>query len=282
MGFLVNGQDLKRLVAEKGLPWTRHHLQESFDKKELTPEDFSLRDMWKGMIEGGSEMMDNWERNRRRGGHITEAVHAIDTGAMANITGQIFYNAILDSMQNDLFIGDLLSSPFQSNLQGEENIPGISQFTDDFEGNVTEGEPYPDVGLSEQFITIPAAEKKGGIIGVTKEALIADRTGLLVERMRSVGKALGIRKEKSQIDVAIGAVNPYSWKGEARLTYGDGATAGEALGFIRGNARSARSCQSKQLRICIEMSIAQVQQFFDNIFGIASSLSCLNESILSF
>jgi hypothetical protein len=110
--------------------------------------------------------------------------------------------------------------------------------TDSFDGNVTEGEPYPDVGLSEQFITIPAAEKKGGIIGVTKEALIADRTGILIERMRSIGKALGIRREKSIIDVAIGAVNPYSWKGEDRLTYGDGATAGEALGFINETAEA--------------------------------------------
>ena len=238
MGFLVNGADLKKLVAEKGLPWTRHHLQESFDKKELAPDDFSLRDMYRHMTEHGSEQLDQWERDRRRGGHITEAVHAVDTGAMANITGQIFYNAILDAMKNDLFIGDLLSSPFPSNLQDEEKIPGISQVTDDFAGNITEGEPYPNVGLSEQFITIPAAEKKGGIIGVTKEALIADRTGLLVERMRSIGKALGIRKEKSQIDVAIGGVNPYTWKGEARLTYGDGATAGEALGFINETAEA--------------------------------------------
>ena len=220
------------MVAQNGLRWTKHHIQESLDSKELTVDDFSLRDMWKGMIDGGGEILDDWERARRRGGHITEAAHAVDTGAMANITGQIFFNAIQDSMKNDQFIGDTLVSTFQSNLQDEELIPGISQVSDDFDGNVTEGEPYPSVGLSEQFITIPAAEKKGGIIGVTKEALIADRTGFLIERMRSLGKALGIRREKSIIDIAIGAVNPYSWKGENRLTYGDGATAGEALGFI--------------------------------------------------
>ncbi len=238
MGILVRGADLKKLVTEKGLPWTRHHLQESFDKKEITPDDFSLRDMFRHMTDRGGDALDQWERDHRRGGHITEAIQAVDTSAMANITGQIFFNAIMDSMENDQFIGDTLVSTFQSNLQDEEKIPGISQVTDSFEGNVTEGEPYPNVGLSEQFITIPAAEKKGGIIGVTKEALIADRTGFLIERMRSLGKALGIRREKSIIDIAIGAVNPYTWKGEARLTYGDGATAGEALGFINETAEA--------------------------------------------
>jgi len=238
MGILIRGADLKKLVKEKGLPWTRHHLQESFDKKEIAPDDFSLRDMFRHMTERGGEALDDWETSRRRGGHITEAIHAVDTGAMANITGQIFFNAIQDAMVNDQFIGDTLVSVFQSNLQDEEKIPGISQVTDSFAGSITEGEPYPSVGLSEQFITIPAAEKKGGIIGVTKEALIADRTGFLIERMRSLGKALGIRREKSIIDIAIGAVNPYTWKGEARLTYGDGATAGEALGFINEHANA--------------------------------------------
>ena len=234
----MKGKDLKRMVKEKGLPWTRYHLQEAFDKKEIVPEDFNLRDMFRHMTDHGNEALDNWERDRKRGGHVTEAVHAVDTGAMANITGQIFFNAIQDSMKLDEFIGDQLVSPFPSNLQGEEKIPGISVTADEFDENVVEGEPYPDIGLSEQFITIPAAEKKGGIIGVTKEALIADRTGLLIERMRSLGNGLGIRREKSIIDVAIGAINPYSYKGEARLTYGDGATAGEALGFINETAEA--------------------------------------------
>ncbi len=233
MGILMRGRDLQKMVKENGLAWTKHHIQEAFDSKQITPEDFSLRDMYRGMVDGGSEMIANWERELQRGGaSITESIDAVDTGAMANITGQIFYNAILDAMSLENFIGDTLVSTFQSNLQDEEKVPGIGIVADEFAGNVAEGKPYPTVGLSENFITIPAAEKKGGIIGVTKEALIADRTGLLIERMRTLGGALGIRKEKSIIDVVIGAVNPYSYKNEARLTYGDGATAGQALGFI--------------------------------------------------
>ena len=64
MSILVKGADLRKLVKEKGLPWTKHHLQESFDKKEITPDDFSLRDMYKQMVTGGQELVDNWERDR--------------------------------------------------------------------------------------------------------------------------------------------------------------------------------------------------------------------------
>jgi hypothetical protein len=233
MGILVKGKDLRKLCKEKGTDWTLYHLQESYDNKEITPEDFSLRDLARNMIPSGNELVDNWERDRRKGGHIVaEAVDAVDTGAMANITGQIFFNAIKESMTLEEAIGDQLVTTFPSNIQGPETVPGISESRDEYDGNVAEGEPYPNVGLSEETVTIPAAEKKGGIIDLTREVIIADRTGVLIQRARSGGRGLGIRREKSIIDVVIGAVNPYEYKGEARLTYGDGTTAGEALGFI--------------------------------------------------
>jgi hypothetical protein len=233
MGFLVKAKDLKKMVKEKGKPWVLHHLQESYDKGEIAPEDFSIRDLTRNLIEDGNELVDNWERDRRKGGHVlTEAVDAVDTSAMANITGQIFFNAIKDSMVMEEFIGDDLVSTFPSNIQGTEIVPGISESRDEYADNVGQGKPYPLVGLSEETVTIPAAEKKGGILGVTREAIIADRTGILVQRARSLGSGLGVRREKSILDVVLGVVNPYAYKGENRLTYGDGATAGEAMGFI--------------------------------------------------
>lgn len=233
MGVLVKGRDLQKLVKEKGTPFVLHHLQEAYDAGEITTMDFSLRDLARNMIPDGNELVDNWERTVLRGGHVvTEAAHAVDTGAMANITGQIFFNAIKEGMSLENLIGDQLVSNFQSNLQDDEKVPGIGIITDEFSGNIKEGDPYPNIGLSENWVTIPAAEKKGGIIGLTKEAVIADRTGLLVGQARTMGEALAIRREKSIIDVAIGAVNPYAYKDEARLTYGDGTTAGQALGFL--------------------------------------------------
>ena len=49
--------------------------------------------------------------------------------------------------------------------------------------------------------------------------VIADRTGLLIERAQSIGEGLAIRREKSILDVFIGGVNPFVRKGVARNTY---------------------------------------------------------------
>lgn len=238
--MLVNGKDLAKLLEEKerafgcgvGRRWVMENLQQSFDKKEISPTDFSLRDLACHLIDGGHEMIDNWSRDRRAGGMVTEAVHSADTGAFSNITGQLFFNAIKEAMQLDELIGDQLVSTFESNIQGRELVPGISSAADEFETPLKEGKDYPLLGMAEEFIEIPAATKHGGILGITREALIADRTGILVERARGIGTGLAIRREKQILDVVIGAINPYSYKREARLTYGDGATAGQAMGFL--------------------------------------------------
>ncbi len=213
-------RELGKLWREKGPAWTSHHVQEALAKKELNVNDFSIRRLAENTIKDGYEWVASLDPTRRGGGMVVqEAIHAVDTSAMANITGQLVFSAIQDGMQLDELIGDTLVSDFPSNFQDDEKLPGISAVSDDFEDNVVQGEPYPPLGLSEEWVIIPAAEKKGGILGITREALIADRTGVLVERARSVGEALAIRRERSILDVVIGAVNPYNRKGEARLTY---------------------------------------------------------------
>jgi len=84
---------------------------------------------------------------------------------------------------------------------------------------VPEGINYPLMGMAEEKVRIPRAEKHGAILGITKEAIIADRTGILIERAQSLGNSLAIRKEKAIIDVVIGGVNPYVRNDVARNTY---------------------------------------------------------------
>ena len=228
----VHGKDLRRMWDYKGGNFVLHHLQESHDKKEITPEDYSIRDLFETLVPGGRELLSDWSRARRGGYQVTEAIHAVDTSAMANITGQLFFNKIKDNLTADEFIGDQLVSVMPSNIQGEEIVPGIGTAADEMADNITEGEPYPSIGLAEEFVTVPAAEKKGRILGLTREVIIADKTGLLVERAGAIGTVMGIRKEKSILDVVLGVVNPYKYRGEVRLTYGDGTTAGQAMGFL--------------------------------------------------
>lgn len=216
--MLVKAKDLKRLCDEKGRAWTRHHIQEAIDKGELKPHDFSLRDLAENLIPDGHEFVSALGR-AHRSQTVLEDVASVDTSAFSNITGQLIFSTIQEAMKLDELIGDKLVSIMPSTLQEREIIPGISAASDEFADEIPEGIDYPLVGLSEDYVEIPRAEKHGGILGITREMIIADKTGLLIERAQGIGTGLAIRREKSILDVFIGGVNPYVRKNVARNTY---------------------------------------------------------------
>ena len=224
--MLVAARDLYKMWQQKGPKWVMHHIQESFSKGELTMHDFSLRDLAENLIPDGHEFVRLIDPRRRSGQVVLEAVDAVDTSAFSHITGQLVFSTIQQAMKLDTLIGDELVSLMPSNFQDQEIVPGISNASDEFADEITEGDDYPLVGLSEEYVTIPRAEKHGGILPITREAVIADRTGVLVDRAKTIGTGLAIRREKAILNVFIGAVNPYSRNGVARITYHD-----TAMGF---------------------------------------------------
>ena len=79
--------------------------------------------------------------------------------------------------------------------------------------------PYPSVGLSEDYIETPSTTKHGFIVPVTREAIFFDRTHLILQRAAEVGEFLGLNKEKRLLDLVLGTMNNYKWKGTAYNTY---------------------------------------------------------------
>ena len=73
--------------------------------------------------------------------------------------------------------------------------------------------PYPNVGLSEDYIETPSTTKHGFIVPVTREAIFFDRTHLILQRAAEVGEVLGLHKEKRLIDLVIGARTTTSGRG---------------------------------------------------------------------
>jgi len=223
MAVAVKGKELKRMWDEKqkqfgpegGKKWFLHNLRESFAKKEVSPRDFSLRDLATSLIDDGHEY---WA-TVARGETLTEDAAYVDTSAFSSITGQLVFSAIQQGMQLDELIGDKLCTTMPSAFQDDEKIPGIAATSDEFANELAEGIPYPLAGMSEEHIKIPRAQKRGIVLGITREMVIADRTGLLIERGRSIGTGLAIRREKMILDVFIGGVNPYERKNIARNTY---------------------------------------------------------------
>ncbi len=242
MNTEVEGKRLRSMLEsakrdrriENANEWLVDNVTQALESKVVTPDDFSLRDLFVNLVEDGQSRLYSWDRTRRRGGHIvTEAAHAVDAATFASISGQLVFSAVQDSMVQDEFIGDRLVSNFPSQFQNAELIPGITAASDEFAAEISEGDPYPLVGIQAEDITIPRAEKHGGILPITREAILADRTGVLIERARTVGRGLGLRKEKDILDVVIGGVNPYIRKGEARNTYANAGMGFDNLGVAQ-------------------------------------------------
>jgi len=172
----------------------------------------SIRNLAESLIPDGRE----WVRSLDEAS-VTESISAIDSTAFSNVTGQLLINEIMDAYQSPVYSVTALFPTMSSRLSGER-IPGIAKIGDQT-NVVSEGMPYPNVGLGEDYIDTPATVKRGLIVPVTKETIFFDRTGVLLTNAREVGESLAIDKEKRCIDVMIGAVNNHKWKGTDYNTY---------------------------------------------------------------
>jgi hypothetical protein len=253
---------------------------EQFIKGEITyllteggakPEDFSLQDLFVNLIDGGQELCNDWARASKRGQQVTEGAGAVDTADFSRITGQIVFSAVQDSYKLETGISDRLVTNFPSVFLGTELVPGIAATADQYADPIPEGFPYPLVGMSATDIRLPAAEKRGGIIPITREAVIADRTGKVLQEAGTVGQGMGINKEKRILDVFIGAVNPYEFKGETRNTYSNAA-----MGF--DNLSTEILTDFTDIRILTELFYAMSDPSINEPLDVApTTIVCGNE-----
>ncbi len=176
----------------------------------------------------GREILENWKGGNTGDGPqrvgLTEAAGPVERSAFSNITGQIVYNEVMDAWNQPGYIADSLVTNVPTAFLDGERIPGISVVGDDAEV-VGEGQPYPYSGLSEQYVDTPPPLKRGHIVSLTMESLIADRTGQILQRANTVTNSLRINKEKRVLDTALGITT--SWKrnsSSATGTYLDSTT----------------------------------------------------------
>lgn len=198
-------------------------LEEALNKRQIKPNDFSIRDVFLHMVDDGHEIVESWNPMQRggRGGHGVQLLEAgVDTSAFQNIMGQIVYSKVMEAWNNPILIGDKLVDTIQTSFNGEK-IPGVTQLGDGAEV-VSEGDPYPMLGISEEWIDTPQTTKRGFIVPVTKEAVFFDRTGLVLKRAGDTTNWLAINKEKRIIDAVCGIVDLYRRNGAAAVaTYSD-------------------------------------------------------------
>lgn len=153
---------------------------------------------------------------------LTEAQGAVSTTAFTVISGQIVYSAFMERYRDEQFVFKQLIPEVMTNLSGEK-IAGISRIGDQALV-VPEGEPYPQVGVREDWVRTPETKKRGFEIGVTREAYFFDRTGQLRERVGEGGYWMGVNEEKRAIDCVIDentTDHRYNWRDNIIASYGD-------------------------------------------------------------
>lgn len=215
----INYKQIRTLCESKGKKATVQHFEDAFRERQLNASDFNLYQLAKAIVPNGSD----WLRDlaSRRGGfrNLREAMQAVDTSAFSAITGQIVYNKVLDEDESpELLWPNLIESRETQFLNGEI-LPNIGEVGDQFTNPVEEGNPYPNIGLNEEFVSTQPLQKRGGIVNVTREILIADRTGLLGERATSGMQGLGVNMERRVLKIVLGVTNPYKRNLVATNTY---------------------------------------------------------------
>lgn len=193
-------------------------LGEALESKQVRPDQFSLRELFEHLVPEGREVLRRMDTRKSGGWTLLEAANAVDTSTFSNITGQIFYNKVLEGYARPGLLWPELCETFNTQILDAERIAGIGGIGDLIEV-VEEKQPFPYVGMNEEWVDAPATKKRGFIAAVTREMIIADRTGLLMQRAGDGGWWMSLNKEKRVQDGAFGITNTYTRNGVATNTY---------------------------------------------------------------
>lgn len=239
MGRPFNPLTVRRhYLNRKSRPALIKDFLEAIEERELVLDNnFSIRDAFESLVIAGPELLRAMDQ--RRGGGITlkdvmeaGAAEAVNTGDFSNITGQLIYNKVKDEYQTPQMLWPDLCTTVHTDYINGERIPGVGGIGASHIEVVGEGEEIPLVGINEEYFDAPPLNKRAFIIGITREMIIQDRTGLVVQRCGNGGKYLGINKEYRVIAAATGAVNTYNRNGVASNTY---LTAGSYINTLASN-----------------------------------------------
>lgn len=235
---MINGASIRGIWESVGPEECLERLGALLLSRRVNANDFSLREIAEAFC--GPEWVRRLSpRNTSRYAHLSlrEAGEGVDVTAFSNITGQIVYSEIHQGWDQAGLIGDQLFTTRPTAFDGEK-IPGVGLISKEG-ADIRPGMPYPEAGLSEHYWETPSTTKQGEIVSVTKEAVYFDRTALVTERARGVGKRLRYRKEKKQLAVYAGITvtldgganfngNNHKWNGTSYNTY---ATTTNAIGI---------------------------------------------------
>ena len=175
-------------------------LESNIEDGSIKPREFNIKECFLETVEGGSEMLRSWSR-----GHEVNLMEAGNpTDAFGRITERVIRGEVMEGSQDPAFLGDQLITTRPTDAYDGERLPGMTRL-----GNASEevgiGQPFPETTFTEDYIDLPATVKKGNIVSLAKEHIMADRTALLLDRAREVGYWLGYDKELRIMNCVTGS-----------------------------------------------------------------------------
>lgn len=185
-------------------------------EKKILPEQLSIRDIFESCF--GAKAISHLMEDGSSSGFIrSEAVAPVNLSAFTNITGNMLFEAGVESYKAVQPVGDSLVTAETSRRDGGRDI-GLALMDEDALV-VEEGEEYPDAKFEEDYVDIPTSKKRGMKVGLTRELIFFDETAQVLSRAKDISERLGTNKEKRILRMVLGLDNNYSRKGVALNTY---------------------------------------------------------------
>jgi len=175
----------------------------------LRPEDFSIRNLAAEFImdRDGNPIGLRGLESLCGSQRFLEGDGALASSAFAAITGQVVNAAIQEGYRLPAFA---LSGavPVLPGRTEQARIVGVSlPLAEGKSLEVQQGQEYPSLGMYDEYALTPRTVKRGALVAITKEAVLADDTGQILDQARRLGEIIGLQKETALVDYAIGAVS---------------------------------------------------------------------------
>ena len=219
----------KKYGAGRMISLLESALAPSEGKHRLRAEEFSIRELWEGLVGPVSQTLGDGGS-----GFVMLREDAVDSMAFSDIIGVLLASKVIEGYNTPGYIGDQLVTRVPSKRK-EERYAGFTEMGGPRE--VPEAMPYEETGFQDKY-AVSEATKKGRLLNITEEAILFDQTGQLLMRAAGLGEKARLDKEivilQGIVDTA-GTV--YSPQGVAEAIYRLVATATSwTINQLGGNA----------------------------------------------
>lgn len=228
----LNLSECKRMVETEGAAYAVQRIGEWAQAGQVRMRDQSLQEMFVAFVPDGEARLRAIMPKQSGGFRLQEAVDATSTAAFASVLGQITYAEVKEAYESPELLWPKLFTSRPTKLPKGERIPGIGKIGDKA-GTTGEGGEYPLVGPTEEYFDRPALTKNGFRTRLTRELMIEDNIGGIVDCITAGQESMAISAEKRAIAVATGQVNTYKRNGTATNTF---LTSGAYTNSFTGNA----------------------------------------------